>query len=124
MSWPTLTPRDPPADVTLLLEGTYPMVRGGVSAWVDQLIRGLPQLRFALVFLGGRRDHYDGILFECPANVVHLECHYLMDDDSAPHAIKARRGGPVRLSKSANYTTPCASRAIAISARRYATLPG
>lgn len=92
MSWPTLTPRDPPADVTLLLEGTYPMVRGGVSAWVDQLIRGLPQLRFALVFLGGRRDHYDGILFECPANVVHLECHYLMDDVPAHHAIKARRG--------------------------------
>lgn len=41
MSWPTLKQHDAPADVTLLLEGTYPMVRGGVSAWVDQLIRGL-----------------------------------------------------------------------------------
>lgn len=28
MSWPTLNQRDAPADVTLLLEGTYPMVRG------------------------------------------------------------------------------------------------
>ncbi|MDR5874416.1 GT4 family glycosyltransferase PelF [Halomonas sp. CUBES01] len=94
MSWPTLTPNEPPADVTLLLEGTYPMVRGGVSGWVDQLIRGLPQQRFALIFLGGRRDHYDGILFERPTNVVHLECHYLMDDVPAPSAIKARRGRP------------------------------
>lgn len=92
MSWPTLDQRDAPADVTLLLEGTYPMVRGGVSAWVDQLIRGLPQLRFALVFLGGSRDHYDGILFERPANVVHLECHYLMEDVSARRAVKASRG--------------------------------
>lgn len=94
MSWPTLKQHDAPADVTLLLEGTYPMVRGGVSAWVDQLIRGLPQLRFALVFLGGRSDHYDGILFERPANVVHLECHYLMEDLPAHHAIKARQGKP------------------------------
>lgn len=92
MTWPTLGKRDTPADVILLLEGTYPMVRGGVSAWVDQLIRGLPQLRFALVFLGSRPDHYQGILFERPANVVHLECHYLMDDLPSLSAIKARRG--------------------------------
>ncbi len=99
MSWPTLNQRDAPADVTLLLEGTYPMVRGGVSAWVDQLIRGLPQLRFALVFLGGRSDHYAGILFERPANVVHLECHYLMEDLPAHRAIKARRGRPSTFAK-------------------------
>lgn len=92
MNWPTLGKRDAPADVILLLEGTYPMVRGGVSSWVDQLIRGLPQLRFALVFLGGRPEHYAGILFDCPANVVHLECHYLMDDLPTLHAIKARKG--------------------------------
>ncbi|MGM0521581.1 MAG: GT4 family glycosyltransferase PelF [Pseudomonadota bacterium] len=92
MTWPTLRRRDAPADVVLLLEGTYPMVRGGVSAWVDQLIRGLPDLRFALVFLGGRREHYEGILFERPANVVHLECHYMMDDLPTDKAIKARRG--------------------------------
>ena len=94
MTWPTLGKRDAPADVILLLEGTYPMVRGGVSSWVDQLIRGLPQLRFALVFIGGRPDHYGDILFERPANVVHLECHYLMDDLPALHAIKARKGSP------------------------------
>ena len=46
-------PRDaPPADVTLLLEGTYPYVQGGVSHWVQQLILGLPEYRFAANFFG------------------------------------------------------------------------
>src|SRR5690348_5925935 len=35
------------ADVCLLLEGTYPFVRGGVSAWVHQFIGGLPELSFS-----------------------------------------------------------------------------
>ncbi len=34
------------ADVCLMLEGTYPYVLGGVSAWVDQIIKGLPELKF------------------------------------------------------------------------------
>ena len=36
----------PEADVGLLLEGSYPFVRGGVSTWVHELIKGLPELRF------------------------------------------------------------------------------
>lgn len=63
--WPTLKPGDTPADVTFLLEGTFPMVRGGVSSWVNQLIRGLPDLRFALIFVGGAPEHYKGIVGSC-----------------------------------------------------------
>ena len=37
------------ADVCLVLEGTYPYVRGGVSTWVHDLIGSLPDLRFALL---------------------------------------------------------------------------
>jgi len=77
--WPTLKANDQPADITLLLEGTFPMVRGGVAGWVDQLIRGLPDKRFAIIFLGGSESAYHGILYDKPDNVVHLECHYLMD---------------------------------------------
>ncbi|MBN9127926.1 MAG: DUF3492 domain-containing protein, partial [Nitrosospira sp.] len=36
------------ADIALLLEGTYPYIRGGVSAWVHQIISGLPEIRFAV----------------------------------------------------------------------------
>lgn len=38
-----------PVDVCLLVEGCYPHVAGGVSTWVDWLIRALPDKRFAVV---------------------------------------------------------------------------
>jgi polysaccharide biosynthesis protein PelF len=68
-----------PADVCLLLEGTYPLVRGGVSAWVHQLVSGLPDLTFALVFIGGRRADYGQAKYSLPLNVVHFESHFLED---------------------------------------------
>lgn len=75
---PTLEPGKT-VDITLLLEGTYPFVSGGVSSWVHQLICGLPQLEFALVFLGGSPDAYEGLRYELPRNVVHLEEHFLSE---------------------------------------------
>ncbi|MBZ0335566.1 GT4 family glycosyltransferase PelF [Marinobacter sp. AL4B] len=81
------------ADITLLLEGTYPFVRGGVSSWVHQIISGLPQYRFSLIFLGGDRSHYGEQQYQLPENVIHLECHYLMDPlvESKPKARKGNR---------------------------------
>jgi glycosyltransferase involved in cell wall biosynthesis len=78
-----------PADVALLLEGTYPCVRGGVSTWVHQLIEALPELRFSLIFLGSSAAEQGELRYAVPANVVHLERHYLMDP--APAAQGQRR---------------------------------
>lgn len=79
-----------PADICLLLEGTYPYVRGGVSSWVHQIIRGLPELTFALVFIGGSRKDYGELKYELAPNVVHLETHYLEDSlrDTKPHPVQ------------------------------------
>lgn len=79
MKFPRLAPGDAPADVTLLVEGAYPYVRGGVSAWVHQLLVGMPDLRFAVVFIGGRRADYERVQYEFPANVVHFEQYFLME---------------------------------------------
>ncbi len=76
------------ADVCLLLEGTYPYVRGGVSTWVKQLIEGMPDLTFSIVFLGASPDEYDAPAYEIPDNVVHIENHYLIGSDSEPEAKK------------------------------------
>ena len=65
------------ADICLLLEGSYPYVRGGVSSWVHQLILGHPEYQFSLVFIGANRDHYDKMHYELPNNVCHFESHYL-----------------------------------------------
>ncbi len=65
------------ADITLLLEGTYPYIRGGVSAWVHELIKAFPEYTFALVFIGGHPDQYGDMCYELPQHVVHLETHFV-----------------------------------------------
>jgi len=80
------------ADIALLLEGTFPYVSGGVSSWVNQMIRGYPEYRFALIFLGSRREDYNGFKYELPANVVHFEEHFLYDDLPKHDKPRSRRG--------------------------------
>src|SRR5688572_8359601 len=87
-------PKLPPkmaADITMILEGTYPFVSGGVSSWVHQIIKGLPEIKFSLVFIGGSRDKYEKMRFELPANVVHLQEHYLSEVPTHDRVI-AHRG--------------------------------
>ncbi len=71
-------------DVLLLLEGTFPFVSGGVSSWVNQIIRGFPQLRFGAIFLGSRAQDYGPMRYALPDNLVHLETVYLYDDRLNP----------------------------------------
>ncbi len=70
----------------MLLEGTYPYVRGGVSSWIHQIIRGMPDLTFDLLFIGGSRRHYGAMQYDLPANVRGITTHYLED------AWESRRG--------------------------------
>ena len=65
-------PAVPVADVCLLLEGTWPYVRGGVSSWINQMILGLPDVTFSVLFIGGQRDAYPRRNYEIPPNVVHI----------------------------------------------------
>ncbi|MBU3823503.1 MAG: GT4 family glycosyltransferase PelF [Candidatus Oceanisphaera merdipullorum] len=64
-------------DICLLLEGTYPYVRGGVSSWLHQMISGLPEYSFHLIFLGGTPEFYGTPAYALPDNVVGFEAHYL-----------------------------------------------
>ncbi len=88
MSFPTASE----ADIALLLEGTFPYVSGGVSSWVDQMIRAYPEYRFALVFLGSRREDYTSFKYELPANVVHFEEHFLYDSVTSDEHPQPRQG--------------------------------
>ncbi|CAB3791028.1 GT4 family glycosyltransferase PelF [Pararobbsia alpina] len=88
------------ADIALLLEGTFPYVRGGVSSWVDQMIRSFPEKTFAIVFIGSREEDYQGALYTLPENVVHFETHYLYRFDPPPLAEPAL-GDPEAFERSA-----------------------
>ena len=69
-------------DIMILGEGTYPYIRGGVSSWIHQLLVGLPELTFGIIFLGSRPEEYGDILYQLPDNLKHLEVHYMYDDES------------------------------------------
>lgn len=77
-----ILPRADHVDVLLLLEGTYPYVAGGVSSWVSQILRGFPELRFGIIFIGSRPEDYGQLRYELPANLVHLETIYLFEETS------------------------------------------
>jgi polysaccharide biosynthesis protein PelF len=76
-------PVETTADVCLIVEGCYPYVPGGVSAWIDWLIKGRPQTTFAVVALWprptGMVPHY-----RLPPNVLSLHHVYLQDFGAKP----------------------------------------
>lgn len=83
------------ADVCLVLEGTYPYVKGGVSTWVHELIGSLPEVSFALVHIGPEPGSYSRKHYAPPANVVSLTDLYCReplsrDSDVAVHQRAAR----------------------------------
>lgn len=82
-------------DVCLLLEGTYPYVRGGVSSWVHQIISGLPEYTFHIIFLGGHPDFYTKPAYTFPDNVVGFDVHYLLSDQG--HFKPSPRSGKAKL---------------------------
>ena len=60
------------ADICLIAEGCYPYVPGGVSNWIDALMRSFPELSFSVVAIiaggGIRRSRY-----AFPNNLVHFQ---------------------------------------------------
>lgn len=85
-------PHSVDADIALLLEGTYPYVRGGVSTWIHQMLLAYPEYRFALIFLGSHPDDYDKPYYTFPSNVVHFEEHFLHtppQHHEKPHAVES-----------------------------------
>ncbi|MHB8877068.1 MAG: GT4 family glycosyltransferase PelF [Myxococcaceae bacterium] len=58
------------ADVCLVLEGTYPYTRGGVSSWVHSIIQGLPDITFSLLLISSTRHQKNEVKYELPPNLV------------------------------------------------------
>lgn len=77
--------RAPPreSDVCLIVEGCYPYVPGGVSAWIDWLIRSQPETSFQIVSMWPRPQSAPP-RYELPANVTALHHLYLQDFGRRP----------------------------------------
>lgn len=75
-------------DVSLVLEGTYPFVPGGVSSWVHQILHAYPERKFSLIHIGPREGYYERQVFELPDNVAELQNLYC----SGPSSPLNKRG--------------------------------
>ncbi len=68
------------ADICLILEGTYPFVRGGVSSWVHRIATCLEELTFHIVHISPRPGFYEkGRVYTPPKNVVGIDEVFLHD---------------------------------------------
>lgn len=54
--------------VCLVVEGSYPFITGGVSAWVQELIAALPHVLFKLFTISPAANQ--ALRYELPRNVV------------------------------------------------------
>lgn len=70
-------------DIALLLEGSHPFARTGGPGWAERMIRAFPQTSFAVVVIGDRREDCGEMAIALPDNVLHLETHFLHDDEAA-----------------------------------------
>lgn len=69
-------------DVVIFCEGTYPYVAGGVSSWIRDLMEGMPDLTFSLVYLAPTR-HFDRTpKYTLPPNVEELLEVYIYETPS------------------------------------------
>lgn len=68
--------------VCLILEGCYPYVRGGVSAWAHQYISSSPDIEFVLWTIHASRKDTQEMLYTLPQNVTAHHQLYLDENDS------------------------------------------
>ncbi len=66
-------------DVCLILEGTYPYVSGGVSTWVHNLVRALPDIQFCAVSIFPSEKETRDIKYEMPDNFRLEKIVYIHD---------------------------------------------
>ena len=70
-------------DVCIIVEGCYPYVPGGVSAWIDWLMKSQPETTFSILTLWPKPST-QAPRYALPANALALHHLYLQDFGSRP----------------------------------------
>lgn len=79
--------------ICILVEGSYPYVVGGVSAWLQMLISGMPEHEFVIYSIGAQEKARGQFRYELPPNVVSVQELFL---DSILH-LKSPQAGRYKL---------------------------
>ena len=67
--------------ICIVAEGCYPYVVGGVSSWVDSMIRAFPKHEFIVLAIVPSHEWRGRFKYELPENVLEVREVYLTDDD-------------------------------------------
>ena len=65
--------------ICMVLEGSYPYVRGGVSVWMHNYIKSMPEHEFVLWVIGAKAADKGKFVYELPDNVVEVQEVFLDD---------------------------------------------
>lgn len=82
--------------ICLLAEGSYPYVVGGVAAWVQMLIQGMPEHEFVIYTIGAEEKNRGKFKYKLPPNVVGVKEIFL----DAVLNMQTKFRGTIRLSTS------------------------
>lgn len=67
--------------ICIVAEGCYPYVMGGVSSWIDSMIKSFPNVEFCLLTIISDREQSGKFLYTLPDNVTEVYEAYLNDYD-------------------------------------------
>ena len=65
--------------ICVILEGCYPYVTGGVSTWIHQYIKAMPEHEFVLLTIGASSEDRGKFKYELPENIVEVKEIFLQD---------------------------------------------
>lgn len=67
--------------ICIVAEGCYPYVMGGVSSWIDSMIKSFPNIEFCILTIISDREQSGKFLYTLPENVTEVYEAYLNDFD-------------------------------------------
>lgn len=63
--------------ICLIAEGCYPYVAGGVSSWIQMLIKGMPEHTFVIYTIAASKEQEGQFKYELPSNVEQVQENFL-----------------------------------------------
>jgi len=81
--------------ICIVAEGCYPYVVGGVSSWINSMIKSFPEMEFVILSIVANRSFRAKFKYELPENVTEVHELYLEDFDW----VKKKRAKPLKLNK-------------------------
>ena len=85
--------------VCIVAEGCYPYVVGGVSGWINSLIRSFPNVEFILLAIVANRSFRGKFVYELPENLTQVYEVYLEDSEWEGGDRKRKRRKKVHISR-------------------------